>query len=88
MPVLHPSCLCCQAHATCSEPFYERTLLAEVQSGDGPNSDEKREMLKIIQRLADAEEDGSEDGEQDNELAQKLEGVDLGKLSTRVLSVD
>jgi hypothetical protein len=67
-----------QAHAGCSEPFYERTILAEVQSGDGPSSVEKKEMLRIIQEMAKTQDELTDDQDGDAGLAAKLEGVNLG----------
>jgi hypothetical protein len=70
-------CFRSESHADCSEAFYRKSLLQDVDSRASGDA-EKREMLEMLKRLEDEDPAGSDDDDDFDGLADKLDGVDLG----------
>lgn len=65
-----------QAHAQCSEPFFQAAVHEAIAADPEADREEKRKMMEMLQRFEEGEDFSLE--EDDGSLADALDGVDLG----------
>ncbi|PVG02055.1 hypothetical protein CPB86DRAFT_823272 [Serendipita vermifera] len=84
VPYCSLECFQGEEHRTCSEEFYRTMIQEEIQSDPGRTSEEKRNIISILQRVNEPDTvDDPEDQERD--LANKLDQLDINSADTTQL---
>ena len=79
-----------QSHSRCSETFYRKEVETGIQSQQSKSAEEKLKMIELLKRLEEESQEDDlnlleEDGEEvhpNDDLAQRLNGLDIGALCT------
>jgi hypothetical protein len=63
-------------HDQCSESFYREEVQADIGNAPSSSAQDRQQMIELLRRFEESNLEEEEDSS--NELADKLNGVDLG----------
>jgi hypothetical protein len=69
-----------KSHSGCTETFYKTALAEQIQAEPARTSEEKQQMLELLQRFEEEAVEGSDEDEDADGIVSRLQGIDLGML--------